>query len=80
MYVYGSGLLENIAYGNLLAMLLDFSFRTGSHREKGRSPYGSEYASFVRLCCLGASICLFCLKLSSLILFLFTHSQGDGQK
>jgi hypothetical protein len=41
MYVYGSGLLQNIAYGNLLAMLLQISFLTIRHREKGRNPCGS---------------------------------------
>lgn len=46
MYVYGSGFLQNIALGNLLAMLLQISFLTIRHREKGRSPSGNRICLF----------------------------------
>jgi len=41
MYVYGGSLLQNIATGNLFSLLLQISFLTIRHQEKGRKPDGN---------------------------------------
>ena len=80
-----NGLSQNMALGNALAMLLQISFLTIRHREKGRSPCGNWIClSFVRLCCLKASICLLCFQLSSPFFLYFllclARSQEDDHK
>jgi len=55
-------------------MLLQISFLTIRHREKEEALMAIEYVFFVRLCCLGASICLFRLVLSSHFFFSFFYT------
>jgi len=61
-------------------MLLQISFFTIRHREKEEALAAIEYVFFVRLCCLGASICLFASNYLLVFFFFLFHLYNEMVK